>query len=52
MSAKPKPLSGLTRRLIQEGLLDTESAEKHEEDAAKAKKPLISYLVKEHAVSA
>ena len=52
MSAKPKPLSGLTRRLIQEGLLDTESAEKHEEDAAKAKKTLISYLVKEHAVSA
>ena len=52
MSAKPKPLSGLTRRLIQEGLLDTESAEKHELDAAKAKKPLISYLVKEHAVSA
>ena len=52
MSAKPKPLSGLTRRLIQEGLLDTESAEKHELDAAKAKKTLISYLVKEHAVSA
>jgi len=52
MSAKPKPLSGLTRRLIQEGLLDTESAEKHELDAAKAKKNLISYLVKEHAVSA
>ncbi|MCH1555408.1 MAG: type IV-A pilus assembly ATPase PilB [Pseudomonadales bacterium] len=52
MSAKPKPLSGLTRRLIQEGLLDSESAEKHELDAAKAKKPLISHLVREHAVSA
>ena len=52
MSAKPKPLSGLTRRLLQEGLLDTESAEKHELDAAKAKKTLISYLVREHAMSA
>ncbi|MGB1940764.1 MAG: type IV-A pilus assembly ATPase PilB [Pseudomonadales bacterium] len=52
MSAKPKPLSGLTRRLIQDGLLDAESAEKHELAAIRAKKPLISFLVKEQVVSA
>lgn len=52
MSARPKPLSGLTRRLIQDDLLDAESAEKHASAAKKEKKPLISYLVKENIVSA
>jgi type IV pilus assembly protein PilB len=52
MSARPKPLSGLTRRLIQDDLLDAESAEKHASAAKKEKKPLISYLVRENIVSA
>ncbi|MDB9876407.1 type IV-A pilus assembly ATPase PilB [Pseudomonadales bacterium] len=52
MSAKPKPISGLARRLIQDGLIELEAAEKYSLEAAKARRPLVSYLVKENIVSA
>ena len=51
MSAKPKALSGLTRRLIQDGLIDQDTAEKHETAAAAKKMPIISHLVREAKVS-
>jgi len=50
MSAKPKALSGLTRRLIQDGLIDQDTAEKHETAAAAKKMPIISHLVREAKV--
>ena len=52
MSAKPKPLSGLTKRLIQDGLIDLDAAEKYGLEATKARRPLVSYLVRENIVSA
>ena len=52
MPAKPKPISGLARRLIQDGLIELEAAEKYSLEAAKARRPLVSYLVKENIVSA
>ena len=52
MSARPKPISGLTRRLIQDGLIDLEAAEKCSVEASKARHPLVSYLVKENIISA
>ena len=52
MSAKPKLISGLARRLIQDGLIELEAAEKYSLEAAKARRPLVSYLVKENIVSA
>ena len=52
MSAKPIALSGLTRRLIEDGLIDQSSAEKHETAAAAKRTPLISHLVREANVSA
>ena len=51
MSAKPKPISGLARRLIQDGLIELEAAEKYSLEAAKARRPLVSYLVKENIVA-
>ncbi|MEZ7965347.1 MAG: type IV-A pilus assembly ATPase PilB [Pseudomonadales bacterium] len=52
MSAKPKPLSGLTKRLIQDGLIDLGAAEKYGLEATRARRPLVSYLVRENIVSA
>ena len=48
----PKPLSGLTKRLIQDGLIDLDAAEKYGLEATKARRPLVSYLVRENIVSA
>ena len=46
MSAKLKPISGLTRRLIQDGFIELEDAEKYSVEANKARQPLVAYLVK------
>ena len=52
MSAQSKPISGLTRRLIQDGLIELEAAEKCSVEASKARRSLVSYLVKENIISA
>jgi len=39
-------LGGLARRLVQDGLLSEEEAAKATDEAASAKQPLVSYLVK------
>ena len=45
MATESIPLSGLARRLVDEGLLEAEVALKATEDARKAAIPLVSYLV-------
>ncbi|MDG2273216.1 MAG: GspE/PulE family protein, partial [Halioglobus sp.] len=52
MSAKLKPISGLTRRLIQDGFIELEDAEKYSVEASKDRLPLVAYLVKENIISA
>jgi type IV pilus assembly protein PilB len=45
MATQTVPLSGLARRLVEDGLLDAESAQNASEDARKAGTPFVSYLV-------
>ncbi|HAY44877.1 MAG TPA: type IV-A pilus assembly ATPase PilB [Gammaproteobacteria bacterium] len=52
MSAQPNPLGGLTKRLIEDGLITAESAEKHETLAKTARRSLITHLVREKVVAA
>jgi len=44
-------LSGLARKLVLDGLLEQEAAEKAHQDALKKKTPLVSYLVENGIVS-
>jgi type IV pilus assembly protein PilB len=45
MATEPIPLSGLARRLVDEGLVDAEIVLKATSEARKAATPLVSYLV-------
>ncbi len=45
MATEPIPLSGLARRLVDEGLVEAEIAIKATDEARKAATPLVSYLV-------
>ncbi|HDP89102.1 MAG TPA: type IV-A pilus assembly ATPase PilB, partial [Thioalkalivibrio sp.] len=50
-SANPK-LSGLSRRLVQDGLLDEAGALAAQDDAQKKRIPLVAYLVESKKVDA
>ena len=52
MSAQPKPISGLTRRLIQDGLIELEATEKYSIGTSIAQHSLVSHLGKENIISA
>ncbi len=52
MASEPIPLSGLARRLVDEGLIEAEKAVKATEEARKAAVPLVSYLVQNGLVEA
>ena len=45
MATEPVPLSGLARRLVDEGVLDPDSAIAATDDARKTGTPFVSYLV-------
>ncbi|MCZ6656294.1 MAG: type IV-A pilus assembly ATPase PilB [Gammaproteobacteria bacterium] len=45
MATEPVPISGLARRLVDEGILDAEAAAKASEEARKQGAPFVSYLV-------
>jgi len=45
MATEPIPLSGLARRLVDEGLIEAEIAISATEEARKSATPLVSYLV-------
>ena len=45
MATEPIPLSGLARRLVDEGIVEAEVALQATEEARKAATPLVSYLV-------
>ena len=46
MASEPVPLSGLARRLVEENILDADTAFKASEDARKNGVPFVSYLVR------
>jgi type IV pilus assembly protein PilB len=45
MASEPVPLSGLARRLVEESILDADSALKASEESRKKGTPFVSYLV-------
>jgi len=45
MASEPVPLSGLARRLVEENVLDADSAIRSTEEARKEGKPFVAYLV-------
>jgi type IV pilus assembly protein PilB len=45
MASEPVPLSGLARRLVEESILDADSAIKSTEEARKEGTPFVAYLV-------
>ena len=45
MATQTVPLSGLARRLVEDGILDAESAQNASEEARKAGTPFVSFLV-------
>ncbi len=45
MATEPIPISGLARRLVDEGIVEAETASKATDEARKAGTPLVSYLV-------
>ena len=52
MATEPIPLSGLARRLVDEGLVDADIVLKATVEARKAAIPLVSYLVQNRLVEA
>lgn len=52
MATEPIPLSGLARRLVDEGLVDAEIVLKATVEARKTATPLVSYLVQNKLVEA
>ena len=52
MATEPVPISGLARRLVDQGLIEAEIALKATDDARKAAIPLVSYLVQNGLVEA
>ena len=45
MASEPVPLSGLARRLVEENILDADSAIRSTEEARKEGTPFVAYLV-------
>ena len=45
MASEPIPLSGLARRLVEENILEADSAMRASEEARKSGTPFVSYLV-------
>ena len=45
MAANPIPLSGLARRLVEDNLLDEETAKSAAEEAQKTRVPFVTHLV-------
>ena len=45
MATDPVPISGLARRLVDEGILDAEAAAKASDEARKQGAPFVTYLV-------
>ena len=52
MASDPIPISGLARKLVDEGLIDAEVATRANDDARNATTPLVSYLVQNGLVEA
>ena len=52
MATEPIPISGLARRLVDEGIVEADTAIKAIEDARNAAVPLVSYLVQNNVVQA
>ncbi len=52
MATEPIPLSGLARRLVDEGIVDADAAIQATEEARKSATPLVSYLVQNGLVEA
>jgi type IV pilus assembly protein PilB len=50
MATQTVPLSGLARRLVEDGILDAETAQTASEDARKAGKAFVTYLI-EHELA-
>ena len=46
MASEPVPLSGLARRLVEENILDADSAFKASEEARKQGTPFVTHLVR------
>jgi type IV pilus assembly protein PilB len=52
MAADPTPLSGLARRLVEDGVLDAKVAQKASEGSRKDRVPFVSYLVQNNMAAA
>ena len=52
MATEPIPISGLARRLVDEGVVDSDAAISAIEEAKNAAMPLVSYLVQNKVVDA
>jgi len=52
MAANPIPLSGLARRLVEDNLLDEETAKSAAEEAQKTRVPFVTHLVQNELVAA
>ena len=52
MATEPIPISGLARKLVDEGLVEADVAVKATDEARKATTPLVSYLVQNGLVEA
>ncbi len=52
MAANPIPLSGLARRLVEDNLLDEETAKSAAEEAQKTRVPFVTHLVQSELVAA
>lgn len=50
MATEPIPLSGLARRLVDDGVLDADTAVKSTDEARKSTTPLVTYLVQNNLV--
>ena len=51
MAANPIALNGLARRLVEDNLLDEETAREASEEAQKTRVPFVTYLVQNEIVS-
>jgi len=52
MAANPTSLSGLTRRLVEDGLVEEAAARAAAEEAGQTRVPLVTYLVQNNIVAA
>jgi type IV pilus assembly protein PilB len=52
MATQPVPLSGLARRLVEDGIIDADSGVRASEEARKSGVPFVSYLVQHDVAGA